>query len=402
MVVTEKDGISPEARSRISVLHVGKFYPPHPGGMETHLETLCRALGKTMDVRALVANDARRDEDSIIDGVSVSRLAIGFHIAGAPVCVGMARKLRRSNADIVHVHVPNPAGVLAVLASGYKGKLIVTWHSDVVRQRRLARIFAPIQRRFLGKCSAIIASSPNYVESSPDLACFRDKCHVVPFGIDADQFRRVDREAVKAIRDRYPGPLLLSVGRLVYYKGFEYLVRAMREVKATLLIVGEGPLRHSLEQETRAAGVADRVIFLGAVSGITPYYHACDAFVLPSVSRSEAFGIVQLEAMACGKPVVNTQLQSGVPFVSVDGATGSTVEPRDSCEMARALNQLLDDRELRQQYGNAALQRVNAEFTVGAMTKRTLDLYDQVINGLPCRAVDQQVGKSAELSSAAI
>ena len=394
--------VQAEPGSRISVLHVGKFYPPHQGGMETHLETLCRALGKTMDVRALVASDTRRDEDSIIDGVSVSRLAIDFHIAGAPVCIGMARQLRRSRADIIHVHVPNPAGVLAVMASGYKGKLIVTWHSDVVRQRRLARIFAPIQRRFLGKCSAIIASSPNYVESSPDLARFRDRCQVVPFGIDVDQFCRVDREAVKAIRDRYPGPLLLSVGRLVYYKGFEYLIRAMREVKATLLIVGEGPLRHSLEQEARAAGVAERVIFLGAVSGITPYYHACDAFVLSSVSRSEAFGIVQLEAMACGKPVVNTQLQSGVPFVSVDGATGSTVVPRDPLEMAKALNRLLNDHELRQKYGNAALQRVRTEFTIGAMVKRTLDVYEQILNGLRCRAIDDQVGKSAELSSAAI
>ena len=392
-----------ESGSRISVLHVGKFYPPHPGGMETHLETLCRELGKTIDVRALVANDARRDEHSVIDGVNVSRLAVDFHIAGAPVCIGMARKLRRLDADIIHVHVPNPAGVLAVMASGYKGKLIVTWHSDVVRQRRLARMFAPIERRFLGKCSAIIASSPNYVESSPDLARFRDRCHVVPFGIDVDQFRRVDLEAVKAIRDRYPGPLLLSVGRLVYYKGFEYLIRAMRDVKATLLIVGEGPLRQTLEQEARAAGVSDRVIFLGAVSSITAYYHACDAFVLPSVSRSEAFGIVQLEAMACGKPVVNTQLRSGVPFVSVDGATGSTVVPRDPLEMAKALNRLLDDPELRQRYGNAAVQRVLAEFTVDAMAKRTIEVYEQVINGgFVCREIEEPIGKNAELRSAAI
>ena len=401
--MTEEIGMQAEPNSRIKVLHVGKFYPPHAGGMETHLETLCRELRKTMDVRALVANDKRRDEDSIIDGVSVSRLAIDFHIAGAPVCTGMAWKLRRSTADIVHVHLPNPAGIVAVMASGYKGKLIATWHSDVVRQRRLARIFAPIQRRFLRKCSAIIATSPNYVESSPDLARFRDRCQVIPFGINIDQFRRVDRDAVKAIRDRYPGPLLLAVGRLVYYKGFEYLIRAMKHTKATLLIVGEGPLRHSLEQEARAAGVADRVIFLGALSGITSYYHACDVFVLSSVSRSEAFGIVQLEAMACGKPVINTQLRSGVPFVSLDGVTGLTVAPRDSGEMAKALNRLLNDDELRKKYSESALHRVRAEFTADAMAKRTLDVYQQVINaGLLCRDVDQQVGKGAELSSAAI
>jgi glycosyltransferase involved in cell wall biosynthesis len=392
-----------EPNSRIRILHVGKFYPPNPGGMETHLETLCRELGKTMDVRALVATDKRRDEDSIIDGVRVSRLAIDFHIAGAPVCTSMAWKIRGSNADIVHVHLPNPAGVLAVLASGYKGKLITTWHSDVVRQRRLARIFAPIQRRFLRKCSAIIATSPNYVESSPDLARFRDRIEVIPFGINIDKFSHVDSCAVKAIRDRYPGPLLLAVGRLVYYKGFEYLIRAMRQIKATLLMIGEGPLRHSLEQEARAVGVADRVIFLGAVSGITPYYHACDAFVLSSVSRSEAFGIVQLEAMACGKPVVNTHLRSGVPFVSLDGVTGLTVVPGNSAEMARALNRLLQNHELRQKYGDSALHRVRTEFTADAMARRTLDVYQRVVNaGLRCRDLNAQVGKSAELTSAAI
>lgn len=392
-----------QSNSRLKVLHIGKFYPPHVGGMETHLETLCRELGKTMDVRALVANDKRQDEDSIIDGVRVSRLAVNFRIAGAPVCTGMAWKLRCSTADIVHVHLPNPAGVIAVMASGYKGKLIATWHSDVVRQKRLAKIFAPIQRRFLRKCSAIIATSPNYLESSPDLARFRDRCQVIPFGINVDQFRRIDSGAVQAIRDRYPGPLLLAVGRLVYYKGFEYLIRAMTQTKATLLLVGDGPLRSSLEQEARAAGVADRVVFLGALSGITPYYHACDAFVLSSVSRSEAFGIVQLEAMACGKPVVNTRLQSGVPFVSQDGATGLTVVPRNSTEMAGALNRLLADNDLRQKYGDSALRRVRTEFTADAMAKRTLDLYRRVVSvGLGCIDVDEQVGKRAELPSAAI
>jgi glycosyltransferase involved in cell wall biosynthesis len=401
--MNESSGMNADANSRLKVLHIGKFYPPHVGGMETHLETLCSELGKTMDVRALVANDGRRDEDSIIDGVNVSRLATNFRIAGAPVCAGMAWQIRRSTADIVHVHLPNPAGILAVLASGYKGKLIATWHSDVVRQKRLAKIFAPIQRRFLRKCSAIIVTSPNYLESSADLAGFRDRCQVIPFGINVDQFRRIDTAAVQAIHDRYPGPLLLAVGRLVYYKGFEYLIRAMKQTKATLMLIGDGPLRSSLENEARAAGVADRVIFLGALSPIAPYYHACDAFVLSSVSRSEAFGIVQLEAMACGKPVVNTRLQSGVPFVSLDGATGLTVVPRDAAEMASALNRLLADHDLRQKYGDSALRRVRSEFAADAMAKRTLDLYRQVVNvGLAWREVDEQVGKDAALPSAAI
>ncbi|HYL60708.1 MAG TPA: glycosyltransferase [Candidatus Acidoferrales bacterium] len=370
-----------KADSRINVLHVGKFYPPHVGGMESHVATLCRELTKTMNVRALVANDKPRDEDSIIDGVSVSRLAIHLTIAGAPVCTTMAWRLRRAAADIVHVHLPNPAGVIAVMASGYKGKLIATWHSDVVRQRRLAQIFAPIQRRFLRKCSAIIATSPNYVESSTDLANFRDRCHVIPFGINADELRRHDPRAVQAIRDRYPGPLLLAVGRFVYYKGFEYLIRAMKQVDARLLLIGDGPLRHSLQQEASALGVAGRVIFPGALSDITPYYHACDAFVLPSVTRSEAFGIVQLEAMACGRPVVNTSIASGVPFVSVDGVTGITVAPCDVEALSGAINRLLADAKMRERYGKAAKQRVENEFSAATMLRRTRDLYEGVLSG---------------------
>lgn len=377
----ESIGTRAEGDPRINVVHVGKFYPPHVGGMESHLETLCRELRKTMNVRALVANDARRDEDSIVDGVRVSRLATHFNLAGAPVCATMPWKVRGAAADIVHVHVPNPTGVLAVMASGYKGKIVVTWHSDVVRQRRLAQIFAPIQRRFLSRCSAIIATSPNYLETSPDLASFRSRCHVIPFGIDFDHFRRVDEHAVQAIHDRYPGPLLLAVGRMVYYKGFEFLIRAMKQIDAKLLLIGDGPLRASLEREARAAGVADRVVFLGMQPDVTPYYHACDAFVISSVTRSEAFGIVQLEAMACGKPVVNTDINSGVPFVSLDGVTGITVAPGDVDALRHSINLLLADANLRARYGTAARKRVETEFSRGAMLRRTRDLYDSVLAG---------------------
>ena len=154
----------------------------------------------------------------------------------------------------------------------------------------------------------------------------------------------------------------------------------MNSVDAKLLIVGDGPIRQELEAEAgENALICSRVSFLGPVEDITPYYHACDVFVLPSIARSEGFGIVQLEAMACGKPVVNTRLQSGVPFVSLDGVTGVTVAPGNSAELADALNELLDDAVLRQRYGAAALHRARTEFTVGAMVKRTLDVYRKVV-----------------------
>jgi glycosyltransferase involved in cell wall biosynthesis len=338
-----------------------------------------------MDVKVLVANDKPGDEDAIVDGVSVSRLGIQFSIAGAPVCPTMAWKIRRTQADLVHVHLPNPAGILAVMASGYRGRIVATWHSDVVRQRRLARLFAPIQRRFLRNCKAIIATSPNYVESSTDLAAFEARCRVIPYGISISDFCHPDFEAVEAIHRKYAGPLVLAVGRLVYYKGLEYLISAMAGINATLLVVGDGPLRLSLERQANDLGVSDRIKFLGEMqpSEIVPYYQACDVFALPSVARSEAFGIVQLEAMACGKPVVNTKLASGVPFASLDGVTGITVDPGNAPMLEHAINRLLQDVDLRARLGRAALDRVQQEFTVEKMVSRTRDLYEELLNGVP-------------------
>jgi glycosyltransferase involved in cell wall biosynthesis len=376
--------------NRLRVVQIGKYYPPHIGGIETHLQALCDGLKESHDVQVFVAGDRRRDVDTIVDGVAVHRLGIQFKIAGAPVCPTMPWKIRRAGADLVHIHLPNPAGVLALLASGYRGALVATWHSDVVRQRRLAKMFEPIQRRFLANCDALIATSPHYVESSPDLSRLRKRTVVIPYGIAVDEFRDSPAAAL-AIRRARSGPLLLAVGRFVYYKGFEFLIRAMKQIDATLLLIGDGPLRHSLERTARELGVASRIEFIGEMQPreIVPYYHAADLFVLPSIARSEAFGIVQLEAMVCGKPVVNTNLASGVLFASLDGVTGVTVEPGNADALASAINRLLADASLRAEYGEAARRRVQSEFTIDVMVDRTRHLYEAILNG---KGVDSAAG----------
>ncbi|HKV53228.1 MAG TPA: glycosyltransferase [Candidatus Binataceae bacterium] len=364
----------------LSVTHVGKFYPPHMGGIETHLEALCGELRKSLDVNVIVANDSRHRHNENLDGIRITRLARFATLSSTPVCPRMPSVMRALQSDLVHLHLPNPAALIAYLMSGRRGPFVLTWHSDVVRQKVLARALAPLHRWFVRNAARCIATSPDYIDSSPILSANRSRCSVIPYGIPLEQFAQRGA-AVAELRRRHGPRVILTVGRLIYYKGFEFLLRAMSRVDGKLIIVGDGPLRSKLERDTAAIGIGERVCFAGEIHNrdLAPFYHAADVFVLPSVARSEAFGIVQLEAMACGKPVVNTRLDSGVPFVSLDGVTGITVPPCQPAPLADAITRLLDDAELRARYGAAGIRRVRSEFTLERMARRTLDLYHEIL-----------------------
>jgi glycosyltransferase involved in cell wall biosynthesis len=370
----------------LKVLHVGKFYPPHPGGMESHLQTLCEELSRSIEVQVLVANERWRSERSVQGRVELVRLATVLRLHGTPIVPLMARAMRRARPDVVHLHFPNPMAALACVVSRLDVPIVVTWHSDVVRQWRAAAAFAPLLSLLLRRCSAIIVGSTAYIETSAVLSARRNLCRVIPFGIRADAFEHPDATRVADLRRRYGERIVLGVGRLIYYKGFEHLVRAMADVQATALIAGDGPLSAALADEAARIGIANRVVLLGRVNqaDLKACYHACDVFVLPSVERSEAFGIVQLEAMACGRPVVNTRLDSAVPHVSLDGLTGSTVPPGDSAALAAALRSLLDDPARRASMGAAARHRVREEFSSELMARRTLEVYREVAGAASC------------------
>jgi glycosyltransferase involved in cell wall biosynthesis len=372
----------------LKVLHIGKFYPPHMGGIETHLQAICGELHKSTDVSVLVANDHFRTECETIEQVPVCRTGTLLTLASAPICPAMISRIRSSKADLVHIHLPNPTAVVAFLASGHPGPLIISYHSDTVRQKFLGALFEPILHAALRRSSAIIVTSRNYLQTSPILSEYRARCTVIPYGIRTADFESADAGLVNTLRQTYGTRIIVSVGRLVYYKGFEYLIRAMARVSGRLLIVGDGPLRERLQELTVAVGVSDRVVFVGEKQNneLIPYYHAADVFVLASVARSEAFGIVQLEAMASGKPVVNTSLASGVPFVSLHGLSGITVPPRQPDALASALNELLNDPQRRSRYGDGARQRVRQEFSLELMAERTLRLYDAVVRSGARRA----------------
>lgn len=363
---------------RLRVLQVGKYYPPHMGGIETHLQALSTGLKDHVELRVVVSNDGPETVRETAEGFPLTRLGTRIHLSTAPVSPGLGREIRAFDPDIVHIHLPGPTAVVQYLASGHRGALVLSHHSDIVRQRLLGAAFSPLLHAALRRASAIIVATQQHIDTSNVLPPYGKKCRIVPYGIDVDEFREDRSVDAAAIRKRYGAPLVLAVGRQVYYKGFQYLIRAMSEVQARLLLIGSGPLRADLQREAASSGVEDKVFFLEEVSDVRPYYQAADVFVLPSVARSEGFGIVQLEAMAARVPVINTDIPSGAPHVSIHGRTGLTVPPADSSALAKAVNALLGDFELRQRLGLAGLNRVRECFTRDGMVRSTVAVYRDV------------------------
>jgi rhamnosyl/mannosyltransferase len=373
---------------RVRVLQVGKFYAPVRGGMETYLKHLCDRLRAVVDVDVLVANTDATTVRETVDGVPVTRVASHGRVRATSLAPGYVQALASTTADVVHLHAPNPTAELALLATPRRARLVVTWHSDVVRQRILGRLYRPVSRRLLARADAVCVATPNHVRASTLLPDFAGKIRTCPFGVDLAALRADDR-AVARVRARYgTRPLLLGVGRLVYYKGFDVLVEAMAGLDATLVLAGDGPLRPALEARVRELGLGDRIVLAGAPDDLRPLFAACDVFVLPSTHRSEAFGIVQLEAMAFGKPVVSTRLGTGVDWVNAHGLTGLTVPPRDVTALRDALGALLASPAMRARLGAAGRRRVEQEYTTEHAADAVLAVYRELVGR---RAIEDAV-----------
>lgn len=363
-----------------SVIHLGKFYPPHSGGIETHVRDLAVRQARTMSVSAIVANSIYRNESAEIEGVKVHRVARMGTVASMPVCPGLNSAIRQCPADLVHLHAPNPGAAFAFLKSGHHGKIIVTHHADTLNRKFLRRLSDPYVHEVMDRASAIIATSSRYLNSSEELELFHKKCRVIPLGIELPLEPPNSDTPYENLQNSANGPSVLTIGRLVSYKGFDVLIRAMKRVKGTMQLIGSGPEEIHLKQLAHSEGVTEKIKFLGNVVDLQPYFQTASVFVLPSVTRAEAFGIVQVEAMAAGLPVINTNINSGVPEVSVHRETGLTVQPGNVEELADAIQFLLDNEELRKNLGDAAKNKVYREYSADLMAKKTLDLYRQILN----------------------
>lgn len=377
---------------RLRVLHLGRFY--HEGasaGIERHVSTLLSGLAEYIDVDNLVAADGLRGNAlQLDDGYRVFRAPTGgtlFGVSLAPAMLLWARRLNRErHYDIIHLHFPDPLSHLIALTLGSSARIVVTWHSDIVRQKAILPLYRPILNRFLGNVNAVIVAAAANLNTSRQLdAVSPERKYVIPFGLDYTRFDKPELlQQAYAQRSRLAGhaPIILAVGRHVYYKGFEVLIRAMALIPdARLVLVGEGPLTGKFQNHARRLGVDNRITFTGWVEDneLASWYHACDVFCLPSTEISEAFGLVQLEAMACGKPVVCCRLGTGVDEVNVNGETGFVVEPRNEEQLAQALNQLLNNASLRQSMGQAARHRARNIYSFPAMVDATLALYEYLV-----------------------
>jgi rhamnosyl/mannosyltransferase len=350
--------------------------------MERVLQALAEGERGQIETAVLVANVRPRTEQEGRRGVLVTRVAsLGF-VGTVGVCPTFPLWLRRLAGDVVVLHEPNPMAFASYLLARPRGKLVVWFHSQLILHRWYYFMYRPLARLALRRAERVIVSSPVLAAQAPELQPIRAKCVVVPFGIDSGPW--VPTEAVlqqaAELRRRHPGPLVLFVGRMVPYKGVGVLLRALVGLPATTLLVGSGPLLEDMRALAKELGLGDRVAFLEDVDDeqMAAVYHACDVFVLPSVGTNETFGIVQLEAMACGKPVVSTALPTGVPWVNRHGESGLVVPPGDVGALREALGQLLGDPALRARLGEQGRRRVMSDFTVERMVGRTAALYQEV------------------------
>jgi len=371
------------------ILELGKFYPPHHGGIETLLRSWCVGFAqKGAHVDCVVANDNARSESKLIEGVHVHRCGSYGTLLSTSISPAYCLKACQLPSDLWHIHFPNPLADLTTLLGLGDRKLVISYHSDVIRQAHLMRLYGPLLHRVLRRADRIIVATPKHLEFSPWLAPHADRVSCIPFGIDLQRFDAANRDPTKisTLRALAKGrKVVLNVGRLVPYKGQCFLLDACRDLDVDLWLVGTGPLEAELKARAEALGLGNRVRFWGAVEDelLPSILHACDVFAFPSITPNEAFGLVQVEAMACGKPVICCDLKSGVPFVNLHQQTGLVVPPQDTQALRAALIQLLSNPTQAHSLGQAGRTRAHNEFSLQVMVDRYWDCFNSVF---PARA----------------
>lgn len=373
-------------KPRMKILQLGKFYPVL-GGVEKVMFDITKGLsdeGVECDMMC-ATSDGRGAEIIELNAHGRVRCCKTWtKKAGTTIAPSMITELRRRarEYDLIHIHHPDPMAAVALMLSGFRGKVVLHWHSDILSQKFLLKFYRPIQRWLIKRADAIVGTSPVYLAESPYLQKVQGKTRCIPIGIEAN---RSDSAKVERIRNEYPERrIVFSLGRLVGYKGYGYLIDAARYLDDSymILIGGGGALRKDLQDQIDGLGLKDRVKLLGRVSDedLPSYYGACDVYCMSSILKTEAFGIVQIEAMSEGRPLIATRIPaSGVSWVNEDGVSGINVAPRDGKAIADAIKHITQDERTWKRYSDGARQRFAKYFTKEKMLADCLALYSELL-----------------------
>lgn len=373
-----------EVRGASRVLHAFKVYKPHRGGVISAIDELAHAGWDDVESAVLACISGSGFGEVVDDGgVPVHKAGSFGHLMSMPLSPSFPFMFwrRARKADVIAYHYPFPLVDLAVALHFPRDTgLVVHWHSEIIHQRAFARLLQPLMRRCLERADRIIVSTPAHIDISPLLAPVREKCAVIPFGVNPDDWRL--EGPASGTEDDNGESFFLAAGRLVPYKGFDVLIEALAQTDARLVIVGDGPQAGDLQRRAERLGVSGRVRFTGGVDRDTlrRLMNACGAFLLPSVSANETFGIVQLEAMSCSKAIINTDAHPGIGWVARDGMEGITVRAGNAGDLAAAIRKLWDDPALAESLGNNGVQRVRESFSREQFIRKVGQVYREVAN----------------------
>lgn len=376
------------SRQNNKILQLGKFYPPK-GGVERVMLELAEGIslrGIVCDV--LCAKLQSKDAHSAILEYSHCNIITAktwIKIFGTTISPQLITRLKRicASYDIIHIHHPDPMAALALFLSGYKGKVALHWHSDIVKQKFLLLFFRPIQNWLIQRADIIIGTTPTYIKKSQFLQKVQSKSTYLPIGAHE---MRPNAEAVEKIKDQYLGKkIIFSIGRLVGYKGYENLIKAAIHLpdEYIILIGGDGPLKADLEKLISQENLTQKVKLLGFIPNEEKanYYGACTLFCLSSIKKTEAFAIVQVEAMSCSTPIVATNIEgSGVPWVNQHEYSGLNVPTEDPKAIAAAIQTICKEEETYQAYCQRARQRYLDYFTLPEMIDGCINIYNTLLD----------------------
>ncbi len=364
---------------KLRVLHVFKTYWPDAfGGIERAIDAIARstaAHGFESEVFFLSRDPAAGSGE--FHGQRTTKAKLDLEVASTGLSFSAPAMFARSaaRADIVHYHFPWPFMDVMHFMAGHGKPSLLTYHSDIVKQRTLNRLYRPLMNRFLGRMDRIVATSPNYARTSPVLQRFASKVSVVPIGIDEVAYPRSAADEISRTRQQFPDGFFLFVGVLRYYKGLGTLVAAARQTGYSVVIAGDGPLAGELERSLTATDT--NIHLLGSVSEQQKMamLGACEAFVFPSDQRSEAYGVSLLEAAMAGRPMITCEIGTGTSFINLDRETGLVVEPANAAALADAMREIRNRPERAAVWGNAAAERFRGHFTSEMMGKAYAGLY---------------------------